>query len=133
MIAPVILSLGLLAGPAAANAQSGLAEDTVINDGLLVAAVADKIRRECDTISARYFRARAYLNDLRELAVERGYTEDQVDAYINNSDEKAKMRERRNAYFTSQGASNLDADSLCVLGRDEIARQTQVGALLKAK
>ena len=131
LMTSALLSLALTTS--AGMAQAGLSQENDINDGLLVLAVADKIRRECDVIGGRLFTARSYAKQLRELATDRGYSDAQVDAYINDKMEKAKMRERRNAYFASKGASNLDPDSLCVLGRDEIARGTQVGKLLKAR
>lgn len=135
MIAPLILALALSGGAAAAaaDARSGLAAESDINAGLLAVAIADKIRRECGDISARLIAARSYANGLKKMARDRGYSEAQIEAYINDHDEKAKMRERRNAYFNSKGASNLDPASLCRLGKDEIRNRTQVGSLLKAK
>ena len=117
----------------AGSAQAGLEEEQDINQGLLVIAAADKIRRACDSISGRLFKARSYANALKDAASDRGYSDDEIDAYINNKAEKAKMRERRNAYFKSKGASNLDAQSLCVLGQQEIAGGTQIGQLLRTK
>jgi len=73
------------------------------------------------------------VNDLKDLALERGYTEDEIDAYVNDDAEQDKMRVKRNAYFKSKGASNLDPDSLCVLGREEIRKNSRIGSLLKAK
>lgn len=131
LISSLVLSVSLVLG--AGTAQAGLSDEKDINDGLLVLAVADKIRRACDEIGGRLFTAQSYSNKLRQIAASRGYSEAEIDAYVNDKVEKAKMRERRNAYFASKGASNLDPDSLCVLGRDEIARGTQVGQLLKAR
>ena len=133
MISSTALGLALIAGAAQADAQSGLHQEKDINDGLLVVAVADKIRRECGSIGARIFRARSYVISLREMAEDRGYSEDEIDTYINDKANKAEMRERRNAYFKSRGASNLDPDSLCVLGHAEMNNGSRIGALLKAK
>ncbi len=130
----ISLILGLtLTTMASADARAGLADEADINAGLLTVAVADKIRRECDDISGRLLAARSYVTGLKKMAVDRGYTEAQIDAYINDSEEKAQMRERRNAYFKSKGASNLDAQSLCDLGRAEIRNRSLVGSFLKAK
>lgn len=131
------LVLGLMmaatAATAQASAQSGLSEEKGINDGLLVIAVADKIRRDCSDISARFLAARSYLGALKDAATGKGYSEAEIDAYINNDAEKARMRERRNAYFEARGASNLDPASLCALGRAEIQKQSQIGLLLRTK
>ena len=133
MITTIVLSATLAANAASANANPGLRAEKDINDGLFVVAVADKIRRECGSISARIFRARSYVTGLKERAVERGYSDTEIDAYIDDKTNKVEMRERRNAYFESKGASNLDAQSLCVLGHAEIQKQSRIGALLKAK
>ncbi len=93
LISSLILSASLVFGAGAA--QAGLSSEQDINDGLLVLAVADKIRRECGEIGGRLFTARAYSERLKEIAISRGYSEAEIDAYINDKVEKAKMRERR--------------------------------------
>jgi len=127
------LMLVASAATAQASAEIGLSKEKDINAGLLVIAVADKIRRECSDISARLFDARSYLVSLKQKAAEKGYSDAEIDAYINNDAEKAKMRERRNAYFQAHGASNREPASLCALGRAEIQKQSQIGLLLRTK
>lgn len=116
-----------------AQAASGLAGEKDINNGLLAAAVAEKIQRECDSIGGRLIRARSYANALKAKARDRGYSDAEIESYVRDDAEKAKMRAKRNAYFKSKGASNLDPDSLCVLGKAEIAAGSQIGQLLRAK
>ena len=132
MIKPVVLTTAL-SFAMAAPASAGLKDEKDLNNGLLIAAVAEKIQRECKTIGARMFKARAYANELKDQAEGRGYTMAEIEAYVDDSEEKRKMRERRNAYFKSKGASNLDPQSLCVLGNAEMQQQTEIGMLLKAK
>jgi uncharacterized membrane protein len=135
MMTPLVLSAALasMAMAGSASTKSGLPNETDINTGLLAVAAADKIRRSCDSISGRFFRARGYVNDLKDLALERGYSEAEIDAYVNDDAEQDKMRAKRNAYFKSKGASNLDPASLCVLGREEIRMNSRIGLLLRAK
>ncbi|SRR6056297_691293 len=134
MITTAVLSFALAAGSVAgASAKVGLPNEKDINAGLLAVAAADKIRRECNSISGRFFRARSYVNGLKSMARDRGYTENEIDAYVNDKSHQRAMRERRNAFFKSRGASNLDAQSLCVLGRAEISKKSVIGSLLKAK
>ncbi|MEM6482273.1 MAG: DUF5333 domain-containing protein [Pseudomonadota bacterium] len=121
-----------LAVPASA-AQTGLRQEADINNALLVISVADKIRRACDSIGANLFKARSLINNVKELAVERGYSESEINAYISDKENRAEMRGMRNEYFTSKGASNLDAESLCVLGRTEISSASQIGRLLRLR
>ncbi len=132
MIKPLVLATAFGVGLSTA-ASAGLKEEKDLNDGLLVAAVAEKIQRECRTIGARMFKARKFANTLKDQAESRGYTMAEIEAYVDDSDEKRAMRERRNAYMKSKGASNLDPDSLCVLGHAEIKKNSQIGQLLRAK
>ncbi|MEL7205070.1 MAG: DUF5333 domain-containing protein [Pseudomonadota bacterium] len=127
----VCLCLVTLANPA--SADTGLSQEADINKGLVIIAAADKIRRSCDTIGGRLFRAQRYANSLKAVARSRGYSDQQIDAFLDSKAERAKVREKRNVYFQNQGASNLDHASLCVLGYAEIARNSQIGYLLKAR
>ncbi|WP_113912606.1 DUF5333 domain-containing protein [Roseovarius dicentrarchi] len=131
LILTTLIALGL--GTMASAARADLAAEKDINAGLLAVAAADKIRRECGDLSGRFWAARSYVNQLKGLAAERGYTAAQIDAYVNDSAEQAKMRATRNAYFKSKGASNLDAASLCRLGQEEIKNRSRIGSFLKAK
>ncbi len=130
-IAALVTGLGLAL--AAVPAQAGLKDEAAINEGLLYIAAADKIRRECSSIGGRLFKAQAYASALKKAAAERGYSDAEIDAYVNDKANQAAMRERRNAYFKSKGASNLDPASLCVLGQAEMASGSQIGQLLRAK
>ncbi|MDO5757287.1 MAG: DUF5333 domain-containing protein [Rhodobacterales bacterium] len=131
LILITILAVGL--GGAAGAARADLADEQDINSGLLAISVADKIRRECSQISGRFLTGRAYATQLKSMASQRGYSDEEIETYVNDSAGKAKMRERRNAYFKSKGASNLDAASLCRLGRDEIKNRSLIGSFLKVK
>lgn len=132
MIPTIVLSL-TLAAFASTSAHAGLKEERDITAGLLAIAIADKIRRSCDDVSGRLWVARSYLTGLKRIARERGYSEAEIDSHVNSSENKAEMRQMRNAYFKSKGASNLDHSSLCRLAREEIAAQTQAGKFLRAK
>jgi hypothetical protein len=125
--------MALASTSASASAQQGLSSESDINAGLVIMAAADKIRRSCGTIGGRLMRAQKFANTLKDVARARGYSDTEIDAYLDSKAERAKVREQRNVYFQSQGASNLDAQSLCVLGHAEIARKSQIGHLLKAK
>ncbi|MEM6375352.1 MAG: DUF5333 domain-containing protein [Pseudomonadota bacterium] len=114
-------------------AQGALKDEADINNALLVISVADKIRRECDSIGANLFKARSLVRSVNKLALERGYSQSEIDQYINDKANRAEMRGLRNAYFNTNGASNLDPDSLCVLGRSEIASSSQIGRLLRQR
>ena len=127
----VCLSLATLSHPV--SADTGLSKEADINQGLVIMAAADKIRRSCNTIGGQLFRAQRYAKSLKDIARSRGYSEQEIDAFLDSKAERARVREKRNVYFQNQGASNLDHASLCVLGHAEIARNSQIGYLLKAR
>ena len=127
------LVLAASATAAAGSSKTGLAEETYINNGLFVISVANKIRKSCNAIVARKVKALNFIFHLRDVAMERGYTRAEIEAHIESEEEKQKMRERRNAYFTSKGANVEDSESLCEVGREEIARKSPAGKLLRVK
>lgn len=134
VILSFVLSLGLGASGGVASASAGsLAQEADINQGLFYMAVADEIRKRCGDISPRVFTAIAYMRALKDEAQSRGYTEDEIEAYISDKAEKRKIRGRSDDYIRSQGAMPNDEPSLCDLGRAEIAKQSPIGKFLKAK
>ncbi|WP_246058919.1 DUF5333 domain-containing protein [Shimia litoralis] len=130
-IIPVTLCAVLAAGPV--FAKTGLSQEKSINDGLFALAVANEIRDYCPTISARLFKAYSFMRALKRSANELGYADNEIEAYIENDDEKAKMRARGEAYLKQNGVSYDDPQSFCTLGRAEIQKTSQIGALLRAK
>lgn len=129
MMTVLTLSATVLSTPLAA----GLADEKRINDKLFVFAIANEIRKACDDISPRMLRALSFRNDLYAQARGKGYTNKQIDAYINNKAEQRKMKSRGNAYLKQFGASLSDKPSLCRVGRAEIKKRSQIGSLLRAK
>ncbi|WP_104018779.1 DUF5333 domain-containing protein [Roseovarius nitratireducens] len=127
-----LAALAVAAMVPAASAAS-LSQETDINTALFEIAVANEIRKECDSISPRIFTAIGRMNALKAEARRRGYSDADIDAYVNDKAEKQKMRARRNEYIRAQGAVPDDGPSLCALGESEIAKQSRIGALLVAR
>lgn len=126
--------LGLGLGMQAPAAQAGsLAQEADINQRLMEMSVADEIRKRCDTISARLFKGLSLMRELKAEAMARGYSVAEIEAYVTDKEEKRKMRGRADAYIRERGAAPNDGPSLCVLGRDEIAKQSRIGQLLRAR
>lgn len=128
MVTAVTLAVATLA-----EARSPLRDVKEINDGLFVVAVADQIRKECRSISARMLRALSYINALENRAQELGYSKQEIKAYVESKEEKARMRARGEAYLKANGASYADPETFCTLGRAEIAKGSRIGQLLRAK
>lgn len=118
-----------VAGPALAKAP--LSQVPAIDDSLMEVAIADEIRKKCDGISARMFRALGRLDDLRALAQSMGYSKQEIDDYVTSKSEKRRMRGKAEAYLAGQGVNSKDKAQLCRFGSAEIKRRSGIGSLLR--
>lgn len=126
-----LLGLALVATPAAAKPP--LREVAKIDDALLDLGVADLIRKNCPTISARMIKAVSYVWGLKSDARAMGYTDAEIDAYVDSDAEKARMRARGASFFKARGVDTSDPQSYCRLGLAEIQKSSRIGSLLRAK
>ncbi|MCF6445302.1 DUF5333 domain-containing protein [Nereida sp. MMG025] len=127
--AAILLALSL--STTGAFAKSPLSQVDYINDRLFAAAVGDVIRKECGSISARWGRVLSEYNKIKGHAEALGYTDAEIDAYTKSDTEKAKLKSRRDAYLRQAGATRGNEASYCKVGRDEIAKGSLIGSLLK--
>ncbi|WP_299908816.1 DUF5333 domain-containing protein [uncultured Paracoccus sp.] len=122
-----------LAIAAPAFAQGNLAQDKYLNDRLVAARVADRIRRECPSIDLRVVAAWSQARALQRYAREQGNSDAAIDEYLDSRPVKDRIYGIADAYLAQQGATRGDAESFCRVGRDEIAKKTVSGSLLAAK
>jgi hypothetical protein len=131
-----LLSAALIAALAwgtTATAKPPLREVSEIDDALFDLGIADMIRKECPDISARMFRAIAYVSDLQSRARDLGYSDEEIEAYTDSDAEKDRMRAKAAAFFAERGVDTSDPQSYCALGLDEIQKSSRIGSLLRAK
>lgn len=114
-----------------ASAKPPLREVSEIDDGLMAIAIADEIRKSCEGINARMIRALSQIKELERRAKALGYTDDEIDDYVNSSAEKKRMRQKAEAYLAAQGVNAKDEKALCRYGRDQIASGGPVGYFLR--
>ena len=117
----------------AAAAKPPLSEVAVVDDGLFQVAMANVIRKGCDTIDARLIKAIGVLQDIKNHARSLGYSDAEIDAFVDSDVEKDRMKRRGATYFAAQGVDPDKPEDLCRMGREEIAKNSPVGVLLKAK
>jgi hypothetical protein len=127
----MIIAVAMTAG--GASAKPALRDVSVIDDGLLAVALADEIRKSCDNVSARMITAYTTIRSLKSTAKSMGYSEDEIEDYVTSKAEKARMRQRGEAYLLANGVTPGDKAGLCKFGKQEIARGSPIGALLKAR
>ena len=127
----IALTAATLAAPALA--LEPLAQERYVNDRLIAARVADRVRRECPSISARIVYAWSQARALKRYAENKGYSSSEIDAFLDSKQDKARIYAAAEDYLTRNGARKGDAESFCRIGRNEIASKSVAGSLLVAK
>lgn len=125
------LAIAALASPAAA--LEPLSEERYINDRLIAARIADRIRRECPTLGARIIYAYQQARALERYALDKGYSRAEVDAFLDSKTERRRIYAVAEDYMARNGVTKGDPQSYCRLGMQEIANRTVTGSLLVAK
>jgi hypothetical protein len=127
------LALALLVAlPTAAAAQDlpPLSENGYVNDRLIQARVADRIRKECPTINARFAYAYGQARALQRWALDQGYSQDQIDTFLDSDADKKRIKAAAEAYLADNGVVDGDAATFCALGEAEIAAGSVAGSLI---
>lgn len=131
--------LAILAVPAAAQSvtqaqvNQTLREHPQISAGLFTVALATAIRDICPSIDGRFFRGLSFLNGLQDQAMALGFTRAQIRAFVEDEAEVARMYDRVRAHAAGRGATEDEPETVCVLGRAEIAANSDVGRLLRQR
>ena len=120
----------LMATPAVALPP--LHENPTVVNGFYQIGLADELRKNCTALSPRWVRAYNYLRSLEKYAREAGYTEAQIEELADNRAEKEKLRARIRADLAKRGASPENPEGYCTIGREEIAKGSAAGRLLRA-
>lgn len=122
-----------LLGAAPALALEPINKEPHINGILLQGFIADKIADTCPAMEPRKLRALGELNKLRDYALKKGYTAAEVRAFVTSKTEKARGKREAAEWLKKAGAREGDVAAHCKVGRDEIARGSLVGYLLRDK
>lgn len=121
--------LSAVAGAGAA--QTPLHEDQKVRQGFYAIGLADHVRRNCPQISPRLVRAYTFLKSLESYALNSGYSEAEIDALRDNDSAKDALEAQIRADLAARGATPGNSAGYCKIGREEMARGTQAGRLLK--
>ncbi len=126
-----VAALTLLAP--AASAKPSLRDVPEIENTLFAVAIADEVRDQCGSIGARVLKALGLLRKIKARANALGYSDAEIRAYIESDTEKARMRKKGEAFLVQNGVKKSDPETFCAFGRAEIAKNSAIGALLKAR
>lgn len=119
----------LLAAPA--TAQSGLEAEPAIREGLIAVGIAVEIADRCERIDTRRLKGLAYLNSLRSEARRLGYSEAQIEVFLDDDAAAARLEAEARARLAEKGAVRGDADSHCRVGAAEMAAGSVIGQFLR--
>ena len=124
------LSLGF---PVHAVQAGDLRDHEGVSEGLVIAGMVTEIEETCPSIGVRKVRGLLYLRSLYNLAQSAGFTHEEIETYVDDKDEEARLRKRVDAWLAHEGAETGNTESYCAVGRDHMDRGTQIGVLLKAE
>ena len=126
---PLIAAL-LIAAPAVA--LEPINTEKHINNVLLQGFIGDAIADNCPTMEPRKLRALGELNKLRVYALDKGYTTSEVRAFVTSDTEKARGKAEAAAWLKAKGAEPGNPDAYCRIGKEEIAKDSLIGYLLRS-
>jgi len=126
------LTLAAIAIATPALALVPINEEPTIVNTLLQGFIGDAIDDNCDSIEARTLRALGELNKLRDLALDMGYSPDEIRAFVTSKEEKAKGKSLAAEWLKAKGAEPGNPDAYCAIGEEEIAKESLIGYLLRS-
>jgi len=125
------IALACVIGAGAASAQTALKEVAHVRDGIIDVGMAYELSEHCDSIRARLFRGLGFLQSLKSHASELGFTDEEIDDYVNDRNEKKRLEAIARAKLVILGVVEGEEASYCAVGLAQIAANTRVGWLLR--
>lgn len=132
LFAAAVAASTLVAVPAFAQ-QAPLSQEKYINDRLIAARIADRVRRECPTYGARMVYAWGQARALKRYALGKGYSEAQIDTFLDSKEDKKRIYAVAEDYLKRKGAKKGDAQSFCAIGDQEFASKSYIATFLVKK
>ena len=130
-LAAVAVLFGFIVIAGATAARADLRDERQITEGLIATAIAYEIGDKCADIDARLVAGVNYLWSLRRLAQEMGYSEAEIDAYVDDREEQRRLEAIARDRLRSLGAIPGQWETYCTVGRAEMAADSRIGRLLR--
>jgi len=116
-----------------ANAKSLLIENENIWHELLQISVASKISEKCTSIEARKIKGLFVLLQIKSVAKELGYTDNEINEFVSSEENKKKLKNETDVYLLDNGVDLNNVKTVCLFGQSEIDQETTIGSLLRIK
>ncbi|AGT09573.1 DUF5333 domain-containing protein [Paracoccus aminophilus] len=133
LTAAALAAITLAATPGFALALEPLSQNKYVNDRLIAARIADRIRKECPSYDARMIYAFGQARALKAWTLKQGYTSRQIDAFLDNKDDKKRIYAVADDYLKRRGAVRGNAQSFCAVGAQEFANNSYIATFLVKK
>ena len=105
-----------------------------IYNALYLAALVNEIARRCDDLRGPGRLARtSYFLGLYHQGRRLGFSRAQMEAFVEDKGERARMTTLVRNYIEARGARMEDSASICALGRAEMAARTDIGQRLSER
>ena len=127
----IISTLSLLMLGGVTMAKPSLWSFERIDQGLFQIGIAWGVKENCTAIKEHRLNGITFSLGLYNYAKSQGYSHDEVKSFLDDDEEKAKLRKRVTAYFKDQGLNPDSPNALCQYGETQIAERNQVGRLLR--
>ncbi len=127
LLAPVVLGLTMAATTATANP----ANVERVTEGLIAAGMAVELGDNCNGVSVRMIRGLNFLQGLKSHLKDLGYSNAEIDAFVDSRSEKARLETMARQRLNGLGVRTDDPASYCTVARAQITQGTQVGQLLR--
>ena len=130
-----ILALAILCGTIGfagnLSAQTALRDVTRVTEGIIAVGMAIELSDKCSTLSPRRLRGINFLRNLENHAKDLGFSQSQIDEFINNKDEERRLEAIARGRLADLGVVVGQESTYCTVGRAQIAQGTQTGRLLR--
>lgn len=130
-LAAVAVLFGFIVIAGATAARADLRDERQITEGLIATAIAYEIGDKCDSLDARLLAGVNYLWSLRRQASDLGYSDAEIDDYVDNRNEQRRLEAIARDRLRGMGAIEGQWDTYCDVGRAEIAEDSRIGRLLR--
>ncbi|MCF2903434.1 DUF5333 domain-containing protein [Octadecabacter sp. CECT 8868] len=102
-----------------------------VTEGLIAAGMAVELGDYCGSVDVRLIRGLNFLQGLKRHLDDLGYTDAEIEQYIDNDVEKERLEGIARQRLADLGVRPGDSASYCTVARAQMAAGTQVGRLLR--
>jgi hypothetical protein len=100
-------------------------------EGLVQTALAYEIGDKCGSLDARIGQGWLYLLSLQATARDLGYSQEEVEAFVDDEAEQDRLEAEARARLATLGVVEGQEETYCAIGRAEIAKGSLAGRFLR--